>query len=116
KSAKPGAGNASPHLGNASYRSPNGMTDDKKHLQSKVDLQVERIKDAEKHQATWFASTIYLGSLGIVFILPVIFGAYLGSWLDKQLAEYSVGWTTSLVIVGVFIGGMNVYLMIRGGE
>ena len=92
------------------------MTDEQKHLQKKIDLQVNRIKDAEDNQPTWFASTIYLGSLGIVFVLPVIIGAYLGSWLDQQLTEFSVGWTTSLLIVGVFIGGMNVYLMIRSGE
>ena len=92
------------------------MSDDKQRLQEKVDQQVKRIEDTEKHQDTWFANTIYLGSLGVVFILPVVFGAYLGSWLDEQLKGFSVSWTTSLVIVGVFIGGMNVYLMIRGED
>lgn len=82
-------------------------------LQKQIKTQAKRIKDAEKHRDTWFASTVFLGSLGVVFVLPVIIGAYLGSWLDKQLAEYSVGWTTSLVIVGVFIGGLNVYLLIK---
>ena len=86
---------------------------DNDRLRKRVELQANRIKQAEKDKETWFANTVFLGTLGIVFILPVVIGAYLGSWLDQQLSEFSVSWTTSLVIVGVFIGGMNVYLLIR---
>ncbi len=85
-------------------------------LRKRVEAQANRMKEAEKHKETWFSNTVFLGTLGIMFVLPVIIGAYLGSWLDKQLSEFSVGWTTSLVIVGVFIGGMNVYLFIRRGD
>lgn len=91
------------------------MTDRDK-LRKRVDLQADNLRKAEKDRETWFASTVYLGTLGVAFVLPVIVGAYLGNWLDKQLSGFSVGWTTSLVVVGVFIGGMNVYLMMRGGD
>jgi ATP synthase protein I len=46
-------------------------------------------------------------------VLPVIGGAYLGNWIDNQISGYSVRWTTSLIILGVMIGGMNVYLYIK---
>lgn len=91
------------------------MTDEDK-LRKRVDQQADHLRKAEKERDTWLANTVFLGTLGVVFIIPVILGAYLGSWLDKQLSEFSVGWTTSLVVVGVFVGGMNVYLMIRGGD
>ena len=40
-------------------------------------------------------------------------GAYLGHWLDGLVEGYSVRWTVSLILLGVFIGGLNVYLFIR---
>jgi ATP synthase protein I len=86
---------------------------ERERLRKEVDQQARQLRKAEKSRDTWFASTVFLGTLGIVFILPVIIGAYLGNWLDKQLSGFSVGWTASLVIVGVFVGCMNVYLMIR---
>jgi len=48
-----------------------------------------------------------------LFVLPVVGGAYLGRWIDSLLAGYSVRWTISLLMLGVFIGGMNVYLYIK---
>ena len=50
------------------------------------------------------AQTVYLGTLGLVFVLPVVAGAYLGRWLDQQLAGYSVRWTLSLLLLGVAVG------------
>ena len=59
------------------------------------------------------AQTVYAGMLGLLFVLPVIGGAYLGNWIDNQISGYSVRWTTSLIILGVMVGGMNVYLYIK---
>ena len=33
--------------------------------------------------------------------------------LDSLVEGYSIRWTVSLILVGVFIGAMNVYLFIR---
>ncbi|HCU54125.1 MAG TPA: F0F1 ATP synthase subunit, partial [Gammaproteobacteria bacterium] len=46
-------------------------------------------------------------------VLPVIGGAYLGRWLDSLVAGYSIRWTVSLILLGVFLGAVNVYLFIR---
>jgi len=82
-------------------------------LREQVEQQAHRMKQAEHDRQTLLAQTVYLGTLGLLLVVPIIIGAYLGNWLDNRLPGYSVNWTTSLIIVGVFIGGINAYLMIR---
>jgi ATP synthase protein I len=48
-----------------------------------------------------------------MFVLPVVGGAYLGQWLDGLSQGYEVRWTVSLIVLGVFIGAVNVYFFIR---
>lgn len=88
------------------------MSDDRQ-LQQKVNTQVERMKKAEKARDTLLAQSVYIGTLGLLFILPVIGGAYLGSWLDSRLEGYAIHWTVSLILLGVVIGAINVYLYVR---
>jgi ATP synthase protein I len=40
-------------------------------------------------------------------------GAYLGRWLDSLASGYSIRWTVSLILLGVMVGMINVYLLIR---
>ena len=87
-----------------------------KDLKQQIERQAQRMKQAEHDRPTLLAQTTYLGSLGLMLVLPIVVGAYLGRWLDDNLAGYSVSWTTSLIIVGVFIGGINVWLMIRNKD
>ncbi len=85
-------------------------------LARRVEQQVQRMKRAERDRPTLLAQTVYLGSLGLMFILPVVAGAYLGHWLDGKLAGYSMRWTLSLLFAGIVIGGFNVYWLIRSQE
>lgn len=57
--------------------------------------------------------TVYAGTLGVIFIAPLIFGAYLGRWLDNKLPGYSISWTINLILLGVIIGATNVFLFVR---
>jgi ATP synthase protein I len=82
-------------------------------LRKQVERQAQRMKKAEREQPTVISQTIYIGTLGLLFVLPVIGGAYLGQWLDSLAAGYSVRWTVSLILVGVFVGALNVYLFIK---
>lgn len=82
-------------------------------LRQVVEKQAERRRKAEEDRPTLLKQTVFLGTLGLLFVLPVIGGAYLGAWLDGKVTGYSVRWTISLIIVGVFIGAVNVYLLIR---
>lgn len=86
---------------------------DRKRLSNDVERQVKRMKKAEKERPTLLAQTIFLGTLGLVFVLPVIAGAYLGRWLDTMVEGYSIRWTLSLLFLGVIVGGVNVYLIMR---
>lgn len=88
----------------------------KQRLQKQIDNQVKRIKKARKEAPGILAQTLYLGTLGLVMVLPIIGGAYLGSWLDSQAEGYAMSWTLNLLVLGVFVGAFNVYLLIKEKE
>jgi ATP synthase protein I len=89
------------------------VSDPRDRLSEAVEKQVERQKKAEEERSTLLGQTVYIGTLGLLFVLPVIGGAYLGVWLDDMITGYSVRWTISLILVGVFVGAVNVYLFVR---
>lgn len=82
-------------------------------LRKQVEQQALRMKQAEEDRPTLMGQTIYLGTLGLLFILPIIGGAYLGLWLDERSSDYSVHWTISLILLGALIGIFNVYYFIK---
>jgi ATP synthase protein I len=87
--------------------------DPREKLREEVDRQAARRQKASAERATLLGQTVYLGTLGLLFVLPVVGGAYLGVWLDGFASGYSTRWTISLILVGVFIGAVNVYLFVR---
>ena len=82
-------------------------------LRKQVERQARRMKKAEREQPTLIGQTVYVGTLGLLFVLPVIGGAYLGKWLDSLVAGYSVRWTVSLILLGVVVGALNGYLFVK---
>lgn len=82
-------------------------------LRHQVEQQAARMRQAEKDRSTLLAQTIYLGTLAVLFVLPVVGGAYLGLWLDEQTAAYGTRWTVSLIVLGVAIGAWNVVWFVR---
>ena len=84
-----------------------------KDLLRRVERQAKRIRKAERERATVIGQTVYLGTLGLVFVLPIVGGAYLGRWLDGLAEGYSVRWTTSFIILGVVVGMFNVYFLLK---
>jgi ATP synthase protein I len=83
------------------------------HLHRQVEKQAQRLQQAEKDRPTLLAQTVFLGVLALLFVLPVVGGAYLGHWLDSLRPGYSIRWTVSLIVAGVVVGAVNVYLYIR---
>jgi len=73
----------------------------------------ERLKSAERNRRSLLAQTVFLGSLSVLFIVPLLAGAYLGRWLDSQGDGYTVRWTMNLIILGLALGIFNVYFFIR---
>jgi len=92
------------------------MKKSKPSLQKQIKRQVHRIKKAENERDTIIGQTIYLGTLGLLFTLPLVFGAYIGRWLDSLADGYSMRWTLSLLFLGILIGFANVYLLIREND
>lgn len=86
---------------------------DRHDLERSVERKVQRMRQAERERQTVLSQTVYIGTIGLLFVLPIVGGAYLGRWLDARLEGYSVQWTTSLIVVGAIIGAINVYLLIR---
>jgi ATP synthase protein I len=82
-------------------------------LRRRVERQTRRLRRAEHNRLTLMAQTIYIGTLGLLMVLPVVGGAYLGRWLDSLMPGYSLQWTLSLIVLGVVVGAVNVYLFIR---
>jgi len=87
--------------------------DSRDQLRDKIAKQARRMQRAEQERKSLLSQTAFLGTLGLVLVLPVIVGAYLGHWLDGLVAGYSVRWTVGLIFLGLVVGGVNVYLMIR---
>ncbi len=82
-------------------------------LRKRVEQQARRMKQAEKDRPNLISQTVYIGTLGLVLVLPIVGGAYLGRWLDSMADGYSIRWTLSMLFLGVIIGAVNVYLFIR---
>ncbi|MDI1230906.1 AtpZ/AtpI family protein [Methylobacter svalbardensis] len=82
-------------------------------LKKKIESQIKRIKKAEHDRPNLLSQTVYIGTLGLVMILPVIGGVYLGRWLDGMMEGYSMRWTLSLLFTGLVVGIFNVFFLIK---
>jgi ATP synthase protein I len=74
---------------------------------------IERLKNKAYRPAIWIGILLYGGTLGLLFVVPIVAGAYLGRWLDTLASGYSVRWTVSLIVLGITIGGYNVLRFLR---
>jgi len=88
-------------------------TDDRQRLREGVERQAKRIDKAQRERRSVMAQTVYLGTLGLLLVLPAVGGAYLGHWLDSLAAGYSIRWTVSLIVLGIALGAFNVYFFLR---
>ncbi|NTV49569.1 MAG: AtpZ/AtpI family protein [Geobacteraceae bacterium] len=88
------------------------MNDDN-NLKKQVEQRVKRLVRAQREKSSVLGQSLYMGTLGLLLILPVLGGAYLGLWLDGMSSGYSVRWTFSGLFLGVVIGGFNVYLLLK---
>jgi ATP synthase protein I len=87
--------------------------DDGDRLRDNIERQAKRIAQAEKERPTLLGQTVFLGTLALLLVAPMVGGAYLGRWLDSLATGYQDRWTISLVIAGLLIGAWSVYLYIK---
>lgn len=69
---------------------------------------LRRLENKTLRPATWLGILLYGGTLGLLFVVPIVAGAYLGRWLDTLMPGYSVRWTISLIVLGIAVGSYNV--------
>lgn len=82
-------------------------------LKDRIENQVKRIKQAQREKPTLVSQTTYITTLGLMIVLPIVGGAYLGHWIDSLMAGYSIRWTITLLLGGVVLGFFNVYFLIK---
>lgn len=89
------------------------MGDSNKKLITQTRRDIERLMQKERKPATWVGMLLYGGTLGLLFVVPLIAGAYLGRWLDTLASGYSVRWTISLIMLGIATGAYNVFRFLQ---
>ena len=104
KPAPHGAGSAQTPVGNGPQGRGITTMPQRDELRKQVERQARRMKKAERERPTLIGQTVYIGTLGLLFVLPVVGGAYLGQWLDSLATGYSIRWTMSLILVGCLRG------------
>ncbi|WP_242529313.1 AtpZ/AtpI family protein [Methylacidimicrobium sp. B4] len=87
--------------------------EDGRRLAGQVGKDVERMKKAEKEKHNVLSAWLSLGTIGLLFILPVVVGAFVGRWLDEHLAGYAIHWTITGILLGVILGALSVYNHLR---
>jgi len=90
--------------------------DPQQRLKQNVQRQARRIKKAQRERDNLLSETIYLGTVGLLFVIPIVAGAYLGHWLDQRGGEYSARWILPCLLLGIIVGAINVYLFLRSGR
>jgi len=85
-------------------------------LKKNIERQARRIKKAQRERDSLLSATIYLGTVGLLFVVPIIAGAYLGHWLDVRSGHYSARWILPCLLLGILVGAVNVYLFIRSNN
>ncbi len=71
--------------------------------------------EEERGRNIWYTLG-YIGSVSIVFLLPVVLGTYVGWWLDGKYKTGSISWTITFMLLGLCIGAYNVYRVVYRHE
>ncbi|MBL8481957.1 MAG: AtpZ/AtpI family protein [Rhodocyclaceae bacterium] len=86
---------------------------EREELQSRTERDLRRLERRERAPAGLIGMLLYGGTTGLLFVVPVVGGAYLGRWLDTLAAGYSVRWTVSGIVLGIVLGAYNAYRYMR---
>lgn len=85
----------------------------RKKLLEQTRRDLRRLDDKVNRPVTWVGMLFYGGTLGLLFVVPIVAGAYFGQWLDTLAAGYSASWTLSLIVLGVVVGAYNVFRFLQ---
>lgn len=88
------------------------MSDDPR-FKAAIRSQSERLGKAAGEPDSLLRQTAYLGTLGVLLMLPLVLGVLGGRWLDQQATGYSVLWTGIGLLLGLALGAGSVFLFVR---
>lgn len=75
-----------------------------------------RVTHAQRRHPGLAGPLRYLGALGIAFALPMILGTCFGIWIDQLQPGYSIRATLGGIVIGMLLGTINLYLLMRAHE
>lgn len=87
------------------------MSEADERLRRTLARQARRLREARR--AGLLGLLVTGGTAGLLLVVPLVLGAYLGRWLDEQAPGYSVRWTVNLILLGLAVGVYNVYLFFK---
>lgn len=83
------------------------MSESDERLRHTLARQARRLREARR--AGVLGLLVTGGTAGLLLVVPLVLGAYLGRWLDERAPGYSVRWTVNLILLGLAVGVYNVY-------
>lgn len=83
-------------------------------LRQNLRKQIARLRTARR--AGPLGLLVTGGTAGLLLVVPLVGGAYLGRWLDEQASGYSVRWTVNLILLGLAVGVFNVVQFFKERE
>ncbi len=63
----------------------------------------------------FWGTVTYIGSISVMFVIPVVIGAYVGWLIDGKYRTGSISWTLTFILIGVFVGAYSVYHAVYKG-
>jgi len=79
-----------------------------KDFTEKVEKVARQLKKARNEKSGFLHYASLIGVGGWLFALPVVAGAYLGNYLDKE-THGGISWSLTLIMLGVAAGVFNIW-------
>jgi ATP synthase protein I len=73
------------------------------------DIERKLVKMKKAEEKGFWGTVVFIGSVGVMFVVPVIVGAYVGWVIDGKYKTEGVSWTLTFILVGIMVGAYSVY-------
>ena len=79
-------------------------------FQKSIDEQASWLKKWRKKGIFW-EKVMIVAAIGWMIVLPMVFGGYLGNYLDKyyKIQNSMLSWTITFIVLGLFIAIYSVW-------
>jgi ATP synthase protein I len=84
------------------------MTVDKKSFADQVEHSADKLLKSRKEQGSFWHWASRVGVGGWLFVIPVVGGAYLGRYLDRN-SSGDISWTVTFILLGITAGIFNLW-------